>query len=75
MILNRDALARRLQPYLVNVPPNVRGALITAGVAEVLQEGRFGQQFVVFTNADLYDEDTGLRWGDPTFRNAETLIS
>ncbi len=68
-------IARRLQPYLVQVPRQAREALIAAGAAEVLQEERFERQFVWVVNGDLYDDEIGLRWDDPTFRTAEGLIS
>ena len=68
-------VARRLQPYVVQVPPRVRDGLVSAGAAEVLHEDRFERQFVVLENADLYRDEMGLQWDDPTFRTAEGLIA
>ena len=68
-------LARRLQPYVVQIHPDARAALVAAGSAEVLRGERYGDQFVHLTNMDLYDPDVGLKWQDPTFRNAETLMA
>ena len=67
-------IARLLQPYVVQVPPWVRTALLGAGAAEVVRKADFEQQFVVLVNMDLYGPDTGLAWNDPTFRTAEGLL-
>ena len=67
-------LSRQLQPFVVQVPPNVRTSLCAAGAAKLVQEARFADQFVVLTNMDLYDPDVGLNWDDPTFRTAEGLV-
>lgn len=68
-------VARRLQPYTVQVPPFARERLVAAGAARIVAEERFEQQFVVLTNTDLYDCGVGLSWDDPTFRRAEGLIA
>ena len=66
--------ARSLQPYVVQVPPPARAGLLAAGAAEVIDESRFGLQFVVVRNLDLYQDDVGLTWDDPTFRMIENLM-
>lgn len=67
-------IARDLQPYVVQVPPSARNALLAAGAATAVQERRFADQFVVLKNTDLYRPDVGLTWDDPTFRHAEELV-
>ena len=67
-------IARGLQPYVVQVPPARREALLAAGAARTVREQDFGRQFVVLTNLDLYDEHVGLMCGDPTSRTAEGLV-
>lgn len=67
-------LARRLQPYTVPVPPRAREALLRAGSARIVREAGFGEQFVVLTNEDIYREDIGLSWEDPTFRRVEGMV-
>ena len=67
-------IARRLQPYVVQIPPFARSALLAAGSVTVIREEDFGQQFVVLANRDLYSSDVGLTWADPTFRRAEGLL-
>ena len=68
------AITRQLQPYVVQIPPQTREALVAAGAAVVLQEGRFERQFVWVANGDIYDDAVGLQWDDPSFRTAEGLI-
>ena len=67
-------VARRLQPYTVPIPPQVRRTLLDAGAARIAQEAKFGEQFVVLTNADIYQDDIGLTWDDPGFRRVESLV-
>ena len=67
-------IARKLQPYTVQVPTRARSALVHAGAVVAVGEVRFGDQFMVLTNMDLYQTDVGLNWDDPTFRQAEGLV-
>jgi len=69
------ALARKLQPYIVPIPPDARKKLIDAGAAVAIRETEFEDQFVRLLNDDLYDAATGLDWNEPTFRQAEGLIT
>ncbi len=66
--------ARKLQRYLVNVPPRDRAALIQRGAAEAIQPARFGEQFVVLTDRSLYRDDVGLDLSDLTFEEAGRLV-
>lgn len=67
-------LARRLQPYTVPIPPRAREALLSAGSVRIVQEARFGEQFVVLENEDIYRDDIGLSWDDPTLRRVEGMV-
>jgi len=67
-------LARRLQPYIVQVSSNTRNSLISAGAAEIIRGDDFGIQFVLLSNEDLYSPELGLSSDDPTFKSAEKLI-
>ena len=60
------AAARRLQSFIVQVPPKARDLLLRNGHVRFV-EG-FGDQFVVMENGSLYGKDTGLLW-----ENAEYL--
>jgi CRISPR-associated endonuclease/helicase Cas3 len=68
------ALVRDLQRYTVGIPRTARAGLVAAGLAEVIREGDFGDQFVVLHHLDLYRPETGLDWTDPTFAETERLI-
>jgi CRISPR-associated endonuclease/helicase Cas3 len=67
-------LARKLQPYIVNVPPKAFFELRRIGGIQPVSEPRFGEQFCVLKVRDLYSDDLGLDWNDPTFRSAESNI-
>jgi len=69
-----DGIARDLQRYTVGIPRRARGELVAKGLAEVIREAEFGDQFVVLGNPDLYTRETGLDWSDPTFAAADRLI-
>lgn len=64
-------LARKLQPYVVQVPHSALGALLKAKAAEVIRQEDFGDQFVLLTNCCIYFNDVGLDWSDPSFRSVE----
>ena len=65
-------IARKLQPYLVQIPRKSRMELIAAGAARVIRAKEFGQQFVVLDNSDLYHPVTGLNWDDPYLREVKS---
>lgn len=67
-------LSRRLQPYIVQIPPEARKGLLVAGAAEIIRAEDFGEQFIVLRNADLYDAQVGLSWDDPTYRKSAELV-
>jgi CRISPR-associated endonuclease/helicase Cas3 len=67
-------VARRLQPYVVQVPPGQFARLCAAGVVQPVAPQRFGEQFYVLVNESLYRPDVGLTWDDPTYRAAEANI-
>ena len=67
-------VARQLQPYLVQIPPIARAALLSAGAAKAIRSPDFDLQFVKLINLDLYRADVGLTWDDPTFREPEGLL-
>jgi CRISPR-associated endonuclease/helicase Cas3 len=67
-------LARRLQPYLVQVPRQAFAALREVGAIQPVAEERWGEQFMVLVNPDLYRQDAGLWWEQPAFMNPANLI-
>lgn len=67
-------IARQLQPYLVQIPKAGFEALRKAGAISVIAPEKFGAQFWMLENMDLYDSDAGLSWEDPTFIDAEKSV-
>lgn len=59
------ALARKFQPYQVQIPTYQRRQLLATGAAEIWHEAEFGEQFVLLTNARLYDATGGFSPDDP----------
>lgn len=66
-------LARRLQPYLVQLPRPGFDALRKSGAIQPVAPERWGEQFMELTVMDLYDKRFGLSWDDPVFLKAESL--
>lgn len=54
--------ARKLQPFLVQVPLYVHQTLSQAGAIKAQAPEKFGDQFVLLTNRKLYDTRIGLDW-------------
>jgi CRISPR-associated endonuclease/helicase Cas3 len=67
-------IARNLQPYIVNVPPKAFFELRRIESIQPVNAPRFEDQFCVLEVSDLYSDDLGLDWSDPTFRSAESNI-
>ncbi|WP_087718751.1 CRISPR-associated helicase/endonuclease Cas3 [Salinicola salarius] len=67
-------IARKLQPYTVQVPHQGFAALERAGAIAAIEPDKFGEQFIVLINEDLYDKRLGLNWSEPTFRASESNI-
>ena len=68
------AVARDLQPYVVPVPPKARNHLLAAKRVAFAEAHRFGDQFCVLQGTDLYRNDIGLLWDDPTYLAVESTI-
>ncbi len=66
------AASRRLQSYIVQVPPKAR-ALLLANSHVRFVEG-FGDQFAVLVTESLYREETGLLWEDADYLGLEGMI-
>lgn len=67
-------IARRLQPYLVQVPRQAYAALQQAGAIQPVNEKRYCEQFMVLVNPDLYHPRFGLHWDNPAFISSERLF-
>ncbi|MCC5857189.1 MAG: CRISPR-associated endonuclease Cas3'' [Ectothiorhodospiraceae bacterium] len=67
-------IARRLQPYTVQVPQRAYQRLRNADAIQPVASQQFGEQFMCLVNPDLYDDRFGLHWDDPDFMRAERLL-
>jgi CRISPR-associated endonuclease/helicase Cas3 len=71
-------VARKLQPYTVQIPELGFKALLSAGVVRCIAPDKFGNQFWILDggnlNENLYQEDSGLSWDNPSFLEAEKTI-
>ncbi|MFT4247027.1 MAG: CRISPR-associated endonuclease Cas3'' [Pseudomonas sp.] len=63
--------ARKLQPFLVQVPGQGYDTLWRSGAIQPVAEARYGHQFVRLVNPRLYDARYGLHWEQPQFLSAE----
>lgn len=66
-------IARRLQPYLVQLPRKGYQALLDAGAIQPVAGERYGEQFMALVNPDLYHDQFGLHWDNPAFVSSERL--
>ncbi len=66
-------LARCLQPYLVQIPRKGYQVLLDAGAIQPVAGERYGEQFMVLVNPDLYHHQFGLHWDNPAFVSSERL--
>lgn len=67
-------LARRLQRYVVQVPPKARDALVGNGHVAFVHPQLRGDQFAVLRNLGLYRKDVGLVWEDAEYLQAEECM-
>lgn len=67
-------LLRKLQPYIVQIPQKGFEALQMAGAIQTVAPHRFEDQFWQLINPDIYDEEFGISWNDPTFIKAESSV-
>ncbi|WP_328286377.1 CRISPR-associated endonuclease Cas3'' [Phreatobacter sp. AB_2022a] len=58
--ISPGAAARRLQRFLVQVPPRARDELVRGGDAQYVEN--FGDQFAVLKTETLYSREEGLAW-------------
>jgi CRISPR-associated endonuclease/helicase Cas3 len=66
------AAARKLQPYIVQVPPRARQKLLDNGHARFVEGG--ANQFVELTTASFYRDDIGLLWEDADYLGMEGIL-
>lgn len=67
-------IARRLQPYVVQLPRPAYDALWRAHAIEAVAEDRYGTQFMQLVNPRLYDERFGLHWDNPQYLDSQKNV-
>ena len=67
-------IARRLQPYIVQVHPHYRTQLVKNSHVYFEAQERFGDQFAVLFTGSLYREDVGLLWEDADTLSDEVML-
>ncbi|MBA5778034.1 CRISPR-associated endonuclease Cas3'' [Stappia sp. F7233] len=72
--ISAGQLARKLQPFIVQVPPAARALLIAAGHVRFERPDVYRDQFAVLLNESLYREDVGLVWEDGGYLGLENSI-
>jgi CRISPR-associated endonuclease/helicase Cas3 len=68
------AFARKLQTYLVQVPPKARDLLLANGHVKFIHPEIRGDQFAVLQTASMYTEEIGLLWEDADYLSTESLL-
>ncbi|MFZ5731681.1 MAG: CRISPR-associated endonuclease Cas3'' [Pseudomonadota bacterium] len=72
--ISSGAIARELQTYLVQVPPQARARLIECGHVTFSEERLRRDQFAVLMTKGLYQEDVGLVWEDAEYLADEQFM-
>lgn len=66
-------LARRLQPYLVQLPRKGFDALYKAGAIAAVNPGKWGEQFMQLVHVGLYDPRYGINCDEPALIQSDQL--
>lgn len=69
-----SGIARQLQRYLVQIPDKGFKELVKSGAIQTIEPERFGDQFWLLMNKDLYNDVAGLSWENPTYIDAERTV-
>jgi hypothetical protein len=48
--------------------------LYKGGAIQLMAQEKFGEQFMCLSNKDIYSQDVGITWDDPSFKLAESLV-
>ena len=72
--ISSGKLARKLQGYIVQVPPNARTLLMANGHVRLEAERLRGDQFAVLRTPSLYKPETGLLWEDAAYIALENSL-
>lgn len=72
--ISSGTLARKLQRYIVQVPPQARDLLIENCHVLFKEQQLRGNQFAVLENSQLYRADVGLEWEKAVFLREEDFL-
>lgn len=72
--ISSGSLAKRLQTYCVQVPPNARDLLIRNGHVAFVRPDLRGDQFAVLQTQSLYDPEVGLLWENADYLGMESMM-
>ncbi|KAA6404664.1 CRISPR-associated helicase Cas3' [Candidatus Tokpelaia sp.] len=72
--ISSGALARQLQPYIVQIPPKARAKLIVNSHVKFMARELRGDQFAVLTATGLYNKERGLLWEEADYLTLEQSI-
>jgi len=67
-------IARKLQSYIVQVPPQARVLLIRNGYVMFERPDLRGDQFAILKSKDLYKDQIGLLWENAEYLTAENSV-
>jgi CRISPR-associated endonuclease/helicase Cas3 len=67
-------VARRLQSYVVQVPPKARDVLLANGHVAFVRPDLRGDQFAVLQSMKLYRQDVGLVWENAEYLSGENSM-
>jgi len=68
------AVARRLQPYIVQIPPKARQLLRLNGKIQPVAPQIYGDQFMQLVVDKLYTPDVGLLWEEAEYVGIDELM-
>ncbi len=68
------AIARDLQPYIVQVPPKARDLLLGNGHVRFAAEKLRLDQFAVLQTPSLYEDEVGLIWENAEYLDFEIIV-
>lgn len=68
------AIARRLQPYIVQIPPQARQLLLKNGLVQAVAPDTFGDQFMQLAVDNMYTPEVGLLWENSEYVAIDSLI-
>lgn len=70
--ISSGSIARKLQAYVVQIPPRARQILVENGHVSFARKDLRGEQFAILNTDSLYGRDVGLLWEDADYLGEES---